>query len=86
MTDPKITVEAALAGIPANYRLYTIDASIEGRVRVDLALQRQDRDDWFDHGEVLDATGRDVRPALYVSGVAITLPFAIIRAIKECSP
>lgn len=82
---PGDTIDEALASIPANYRLYTVDASIEGRFRVMLVLTGQDRQDWFDVGEVLDKSGRDIRPSLYQSGVGPTLAAAIMAAVKEAS-
>ena len=80
------TIDDALASLPMNYRLYTVDASIEGSVRVMLALIEPYRQEWFDMGEVLDVAGRDVRPALYLSGIGNTLVAAIENATKEAKP
>ena len=83
MNQDQTTTDAAILAIPANYRLYTADASIEGQVRAMLALTGQDREDWLAMGESLDAAGRDLRPQLYVSGVGPTLAAAILKACGE---
>jgi hypothetical protein len=45
------TIDDAIASIPTNYRLYSMDASIVGRFRVMLTLAEPDRQAWFDTGE-----------------------------------
>ena len=78
-----MNTDDAIATIPYNYRLYTVDASIEGRVRVMLALQGADEKLWHETGKVLDAAGRDVRPKLYATGWAATLADAVLAAVKD---
>lgn len=80
---PADGLEAMLGKVPENYRLYKIDASIEGRYVVMFTLKGQDREDWFTQGEVLDNTGKDVRPQLYLSGLGTTFTEAIAAALKE---
>jgi len=77
------TIDEALSNIPKNYRIYTVDASILGRYSVSITLKGEERDLWFLSGEVLDKTGKDIRPNLYVSGTGKSLALAITDAIKN---
>jgi hypothetical protein len=80
-----MSTDDALALIPANYRFYKVDASIEGRFSAMLTLTGTDREDWFVVGEVTDASGRDIRPKLYAYGISNSLSGAIIAAVKDVS-
>jgi hypothetical protein len=52
---------------PQGYRLYTVDASIEGRASIMFILKKELRDDWHLQGEVLNAAGEDIRQPLFIT-------------------
>ena len=65
----KAFLEADALLPPEGYRLYTVDASIEGRASIMFILKKELRDDWHLQGEVLDASGKDVRPELFITRI-----------------
>ena len=52
---------------PEGYRLYTVDASIEGRASIMFVLKDELRKDWHLQGEVLNAAGDDLRQPLFIT-------------------
>jgi len=66
-----------------DYRLYKLDASIEGRFQIWFTLYGEAWSNWFLQGETLDNTGKDIRQDLYIVESGDSIDEAMAKIKKE---